>query len=357
MMGRVVLHDLHVAAGGVLAERDGWELPDHYGDPAGEYAAARELAGLIDHSAWGRLLLSGRDRANFLHRLSTNVVEGLLPGQGTATVLTSPTARVIERLIVYVQPERLWTVTAPQNHARVAQYLRGYIFWQDEVRIQDVSAETGMLTVVGPRAAEVIQKAMGITAATLPRHHHLPAGIGGAEALVARGDPLVGDTYHIIAPAEKLSLTWDLLTRAGARPIGLATWETLRVEAGLPAYGRELTGQVTPLDAGLLADISFNKGCYTGQEVIARMYNYEKMPKGLYGLRLARPLPSATKAMVEADGKPIGEVTSAVVSPSLGPIALAILRRAQASLGAEVTVVAEGATVTGRIVALPFVSA
>lgn len=353
-MRRVVLHDVHVAHGGVLAERYGWGLPIHYGDPAGEYTAARTTTGLLDWSAWGRLILAGRDRAAFLHRLSTNVVEGLLPGQGVATVLTSPTARVIERLIVYAKPEHLLAVTAPQNPARVAKYLRGYIFWQDEVSVQDATAETGMLTLVGPRAAEVVRRATGLAVTGLARHHHLSGVIGGGEALMARGDPIAGDAYHVIIPAELLASAWDALVQAGARPVGLEAWEVLRVEAGMPAYGRELSERVTPLDVGLLSDISFNKGCYTGQEVIARMYNYEKMPRGLYGLRLAQPLPLDATPTVEADGKPIGEVTSAVVSPSLGPIALAILRRAQASVGAEVNVLINGQAVAAQVVSLPF---
>lgn len=355
-MERVVLDRKHLSLGGILVGHYGWELPEHYGDPAGEYAAARGGAGLIDRTAWGRLALGGRDRAAFLHRMSTNVVEGLLPGKGVATVLTSPTARIIERPILYAQEGELLAITAPQNRTRVAQYLRGYVFWQDEVTIKDVSGETGMLTLIGPRAAEMILTAAGVAVSDLPRHHYRSGFIAGSKALIARADPIGGDAYNVIAPTESLAATWDALVRAGARPIGLSTWETLRVEVGIPAYGQELSDKVTPLDAGLLADVNFNKGCYTGQEVVARMYNYEKMPKGLYGLRLSQPLPSGKEATVETSGRPAGEVTSVAVSPSLGPIALAILRRALVSTGAEVTVLAAEESIAARVVELPFIS-
>lgn len=355
-MERLVLHDYHLSHGGVWTAYFGWELPEHYGDPVGEYMAVRAGVGLMDRTAWGRLSLTGRDRMALLHRMSTNVVEGLLPGQGVATVLTSPTARIVERLILYTQEERLLALTAPPNRTRVAQYLRGYIFWQDEVSIGDLSGELGMLTLIGPRAAETIQTVAGVAVSDLPRHFYRLGSIAGAEALVARTDPIGGDAYNVLVPTEMLVAVWDALVKAGARPVGLSTWETLRVESGIPAYGRELTEKVTPLDAGLLADISLNKGCYTGQEVIARMYNYEKMPRGLYGLRLAHPLPSGKEATVVADGKPAGEVTSIAVSPSLGPLALAILRRALVSAGMEVTVQVADQSVAGQVVELPFIS-
>jgi folate-binding protein YgfZ len=353
---RLALHDRHLSHGSVLTGYFGWELPEHYGDPVGEYLAARAGTGLIDRTAWGRLVLTGRDRAALLHRMSTNVVEGLLPGQGVATVLTSPTARIVERLILYAQEERLLAITAPQNRTRVAQYLRGYIFWQDEVHIGDLSGELGMLTLFGPRAAETVRTAAGVTVSDLLHHFCRLGFIAGAEALVARADPIGGDAYNVLVPIERLAAAWDALIEAGARPAGLSTWETMRVEAGIPAYGQELTEKVTPLDAGLLADISFNKGCYTGQEVIARMYNYEKMPRGLYGLRLAYPLPSGKEAAVVADGKPAGEITSVAVSPSLGPIALAILRRALVSAGTQVTVQTADRNIAALVVELPFIS-
>ncbi len=288
--------------------------------------------------------------------MSTNVVEGLLPGHGVATVLTTPTARIVERLILYAQEERLLAITAPQNRACVAQYLRGYVFWQDEVSIGDLSGELGMLTLCGPCAAETVRMAAGVTVSDLPRHFYRLGSIAGTDVLIARTDLIGGDAYNVLVPIEMLAAAWDALVGTGARPIGLSAWETLRVESGIPAYGQELTEKVTPLDVGLLADISFNKGCYTGQEVIARMYNYEKMPRGLYGLRLAQPLPSGEEAMVVADGKPAGAVTSVAVSPSLGPIALAILRRALVSAGMQVTVRTADRSIAAQVVELPFIS-
>jgi tRNA-modifying protein YgfZ len=355
-MERTALFAQHIAWGGVPTEYYGWEIPAHYGDPLREYAAARTGAGLLDRSAWGRLALTGRDRAALLHRMSTNVVEGLQPGQGTATVLTSPTARIIERLILYVQGDRLLALTSPQNRGHIAQYLRGFVFWQDEVSIKDVGGEWGLLTLVGPTAAATVQATTGIVVSDLAHHYFRVGTIANTEIIIARTDPVAGDAFNVLAPTEQMEMVWDMLVQAGACPIGLAAWEILRVEAGIPAYGHELSEKVTPLDAGLLADINFNKGCYTGQEVVARMYNYEKMPKGLFGLRLSQPLAPGHEATVMLDGKPVGEVTSSVLSPSLGPIALAILRRAQISPGSVVSVIAADQQVTGQIVELPFVA-
>jgi tRNA-modifying protein YgfZ len=299
-----------------------------------EYAAARTGSVMIDASAWGRLAAAGRDRVDFLHRLSTNDLLKLTAGQGAGTVFTTPIARIIDRTVVYVREDDVLLLTSRGNQARVAQWLRKYIFFNDDVQIKDVTDETGMISLYGASANRVISGITGEDLAALPLHHWRAVPFAGIEMMIARADPLAGSGFHLVFDRAVPTGVWQALLDTGVAPLSEETYQVLRVEAGRPEFGRELGDAYIPLEANLWDDVSFHKGCYTGQEIIARMESRQKLAKRLVGLRFDEPV--ALPASLWVDDHEAGVVTSVAHSPGLGWIGLGYLK---STGGAEAPVV------------------
>jgi aminomethyltransferase len=321
-------------------------------DPAA-YSAALEGAALYASEARGRIWMRDRDRAALLHRLSTNQIEQLRPGQGTDTVLATPIGRIIDLLSVYALDEALLLVTSPGRGPAIAGHLRKNIFFNDKVKLEDATATLGQLALYGPRAAALLG-ALGLPGAELPAHGIVMTGWRDQPLYLARTPALDGGLWLIALPAALAELG-AALRDAGAHPLDEATHEVLRVEAGQGAYGRELSLEYIPLETGLWHAVSFTKGCYVGQEIIARMESRGRLAKSLRGLRFAEPPPlspeaHAPVARLDAGGKEAGDLTSIVESPRYGLIGLAYVRTAHAEPGTRLAV----AGVAGEVVDLPF---
>jgi aminomethyltransferase len=326
-----------------MVEIGGRAVPRHYGDPAAEYRAAREGAGLALRSHEGRLRVLGRDRLDLLQRLSTNELADLEPGQARATVLTTPVARIVDLLWVLNLGESLLCLVGSDRAAAVRRWLTGYIFFRDEVKLSDASTELGQLGLYGPNAAQVAE-ALAPGAAALETDRFIERD----GLIVARGRPLAGAGFHVIAPEARLEAAWAQAVAHGATPIGEDAYQWLRLAAGLPEAEHELTGDYLPLEADLWHAVSFAKGCYVGQEIIARMESRGKLARRLVGVRLEAAVPVG--AEVRAGQTVVGTVTSAATVPGLGPVALSILKTAACEPGTAVSV----AGVSGRVAALPF---
>ncbi len=303
------------------------------------YEAARETAVLVDRSALGVLKITGETRLDLIHRMSTQAVNGLQSGEGTATVLTTDIGRIIDRLILYASSDTVYVLTSENNADNIARYLMRFVFFNDDFQVQDVSGETAVFGIYGPQSQEKLGT-IGFSEVDLPLHHWRQAEIGGITAYLHRTAPIAGDGYLVMCQEADREVLWPHLTESGLAVVDEAAFDYLRIEAGLPRYGRELTGDYIPLEAGLWDDVSFNKGCYTGQEIIARMESRGKLAKKLVKLQLAAPV-SAGTAMT-AVGKNAGSVTSVAVGPQgvigLGYVKTAVLD-ADAQLMAEETAV------------------
>ncbi|GIV97861.1 MAG: glycine cleavage system protein T [Herpetosiphonaceae bacterium] len=303
---------------------------------------------LIDRSSRGRLIMSGRDRVDLLQRLSTNDLRNRAPGQGVETVLTNHIGRIIDLLLVLFLPESLIVVTGPERSEEIAAYLRRNIFFMDQVRVDDYSAEWGQIELYGAEAGAALERVAAVRPADLPLFGHTFMTIDGSEIRLARIRPLAGGGWTAIGPRDSLQQLQTRLLAAGAVAIDSAELDVLRVEAGQPGLP-ELNLEYIPLETGLWDAVSFSKGCYVGQEIIARMESRGKLAKRLMGLRLAE-LPATLPARLEADGKDAGDLTSAVLSPRFGPIGLGYVRTAYAEPGTALSVEGRPATVT----TLPF---
>jgi tRNA-modifying protein YgfZ len=294
------------------------------GDVGTAYEAVRAGAILVDRSGLGMLLFSGETRLDLIHRMSTQAVKNLQNGEGAATVLTTDIGRIIDRLILYATRDKVYALTGEQNADNVARYLMRFVFFNDDFHVEDLSADTAVFAVYGQGAQKLLAQA-GFSDIDLPLHHWRQADLDGATAYLHRTDPVAGDGYYVTCVMADKTAVQERLLAAGITPASEEAFEALRIEAGLPRFGRELTDAYIPLEANLWADVSFTKGCYIGQEIIARMESRGRMAKKLVTLRASEPVEPG--ADITADGKKVGTITSAAVGPH-GPVALGYLKTA-----------------------------
>jgi aminomethyltransferase len=314
-----------------------------------DYRVALEGAVLYDETSAGRILMRGRDRAALLHRLSTNNIEQLKPGQGLRTVLTSSIGRIIDVLSVYALEDALLLVTSPDQGPQVFGLLRKNIFFNDQVTLEPAGRTHTQFALYGATATAVLEQLTN-DAVNLSLHHIADLTIANAPLRVARRAPIGGDGYTLFIPVEHLDNVRAALHEAGVTHLSEATFDILRVEQGYGAFGRELSQEYIPLETGLLDAISFTKGCYVGQEIIARMESRNRLAKQLRGLRLSEAVTAPGK--LDVNGKEAGDLTSVVISPRFGPIALAYVRSAHAEPGTNLSIA--GSDAQGEVVELPF---
>lgn len=290
-------------------------------DPA-VYAAAKETAVLVDRSNLGMLKITGATRLDLIDRMSTQAVKRLQSGEGRATIFTTDIGRIIDRLILYASSDTVYALTS-ENHADpIARYLMRYVFFNDDFHLSDISAETAVFAIYGPQASAKLMAA-GFPEVDLPLHHWRQAVVGSVTAYLHRTDPINGDGYFAMCQASDRDALWNHLVGSGLVAADEAAFDFLRIENGRPRFGRELTLDYIPLEANLWDDISFSKGCYIGQEIIARMDSRGKLAKRLIRLRAAAPI--AVGSEVLAEGKKVGTVTSAAIGPA-GAVALGYVR-------------------------------
>ena len=331
--------------------------PAVYSDAAEEYAAAETAAVLVDRSAMGRLHLKGADALDLLNRLSTNKLNDLEVDQGLYTVVTTNKGRIMDLLFLLRQEDRLLALTSPQARQPISDWIDFYTFIE-EVSVEDHSGESAMIGLAGPRAGDLLDSVGGHEASTLAPNTSAMAEIDGILVLVVRTDFLGAPSYDLVTPAEGARKTWERLLDIGAafeaRPIGTEALELLRIERGIPAHGRELTEDFNPLEANLKAHISFNKECYIGQEVVARLDTYDKVQRRLVGLAWACGYDPSPGADLTAGDRVVGTVTSSA-APLRGPgrIGLGYVRNAHAEPGELLAMDADGDEVEVRVRELP----
>lgn len=311
------------------------------------YRMALEGVVRYDTSARGRIRLTNRDRAELLQRLTTNDLVRLTPGQGARTVLINNHARILDLLTVYALPEHLMITTSPGQGGTLVRYLQGRIFFQDKVAIEDLTDSTIQLDLYGPEAAALIRQATSVDPGDWPLHHIQAASIDTAQVWIARTLPIGGDGFSIFAEQANAQMVQQAFVTA--QPLDAATFDVLRIEQGYPGPRHELSTEYIPLETGLNDAVSFTKGCYVGQEIIARMDSRNRLAKRLMGLRLEQPL--ANGSALRHEEKEVGSITSAAHSPRYGSIGLAYIRTAQAEPGTRLQA-ADGSR--AEVVELPF---
>jgi folate-binding protein YgfZ len=296
--------------------------------------------GLLDRSERGRLALTGAGAREFLNGQVTNDVEALGPGDGCYAAFLTPKGKMLGDLRILDTGDELLLDTERATLQALFDLLRRFSIGHD-VSLHKRTLETALLSLVGPRSRE----AAGVPALADREHAHVPCEVAGHPARAIATDTGV----DVLCAADAAGTVATALLAAGAEPVDEPAAEVLRVERGRPRYGSDLDDTVIPQEAGLNdRAVSFTKGCYVGQETVARLFYKGKPNRTLRGLRLSRP--AEPGSVLRLGEREVGRLASTVVSPRLGAIALALVRR-EAPPGSTVAV---GDDATGAVVELPF---
>jgi folate-binding protein YgfZ len=334
------IHELHAAR---FREEDNWRVPASYGDVKAEYATVREGgAGLIDLSSRGRLRVAGSEAIMFLNGLITNDMKTLPENRWMAAAFPNVQGRLLE--------------TEPATHESVLKTISRFTMAGD-FRVTDLTSETTLLSVQGEGATEIARKVLGEAVAGIPRDGALAIDWKQSVVTVIRATHTGEDGFDLIMDTTEVVAIWDSLIEAGAQPVGHDALEILRIEAGIARYGRDMDETNVVTETNLDDAVSFTKGCYIGQEIIARIKYRGHVAKKLSGLMFEQDEPIETGAVIKsAEGKDIGRVTSVARSPKLKrTVALGYVRYEYLAAGTSVKVTSGELEVAATVGVLPFV--
>ncbi len=270
----------------------------------------------FDEQPYGRIQMRGADSLALLQRLTTNDMLKLQPGHGCQTVLTTPIGRMMDVLHVIHAGDVIWVLTSRDQGPAVYSHLKKNIFFNDKVTLAPAGRSHHQIALYGSNATSWLESNYGVALAQLPLWHaHLHAG-----AFFARVDAVGGDAWRVVLPSDT-PLDASLRTMPALSDAELSLWQ---IEAGIPAYGAELTLDYIPLEAGLWSAINFAKGCYVGQEIIARMESRGRLAKNLTRVRMSH-MHTTPSVITTHTGKEAGMLTRMAESPRYGRIGLAYL--------------------------------
>ena len=303
---------------------------------------------LCDRSGWGLLKISGEDRLRYLHNQSTNDFESLKSGQGCDTMFVTSTARTLDLATAYVTDEAVLVIVSPNRRQQLIKWLDKFIFPFDKVELNDLSTEYIVFSLIGSQSDTLLSKLAVETIIGRKGGEHDLVTIDDVTVRIAVGSGLATSGYTLIVPIADGAAIWSKLTAMGAIPTGDRFWSNLSIQQGRPTPGRELTEDYNPLEAGLWHTISFDKGCYIGQETIARLNTYKGVKQRLWGVRLSQAVTPETPVTIE--DKKVGVLTSYTDTPN-GPFGLAYVRTKAGGAGLQVQV----GDATGELVAVPFI--
>jgi folate-binding protein YgfZ len=355
MANRSPLYEFQSRRGARFGEYHGWEIVEDYGAPLNEYEAVCHHAGAFDLSYLGKLRVSGRDRVRFLHNLVSNDIKNLKTGTGCYATLLTHQGRMESDLYVYAMESEFLLECSPAGRDRLFQSLNKYIV-SDVVTVEDVSTEFCVLSIQGPRSREFLERSLGIPLEHVSLlGHRTIAGSSGPWTVVRR-DRTGCDGYDLWLPFQDAPEVWRRWVEGnGVLPAGHLALDWLRTEAGIPWYGVDMDERNLPMEMGLTsAAISLTKGCYRGQEIVARVIYRGNLGRQLGAVAVDHAEPPARGAEVRAAGTKIGEVTSAIVSPRLQrPLALAVLKTDFLTAGTSVEVTYGTTAHPGKVVTVP----
>jgi glycine cleavage system T protein len=352
------LDETHRRLGATMVEIGVWRLPASYGDTAGEYLAVREGgAGLIDLSSRGRIEVSGSEAVPFLNGLVTNDVKALETGTWMRAAFPNVQGRLIgETRVLRLASDRFLFDMEAASHERVLKTLERFTLAGD-FHVTDLTAESALISAQGASAAEIIKATLGEEAALVKRGRVHFAKWNNQSLHVIRASETAEDGFDLFIAAPAAAPLWDKLTARGARAVGFDALDILRIEAGVPRYGVDMDETNVVLEAVADDAVSFTKGCYIGQEIIARIHWRGHVAKKLTGLIFDEQ--GETKRddkIIAVDGKEIGRLTSITFSPRLNRlIALGYIKYDYLASGTEVRVRSAEGELAAQVADLPFV--
>ena len=360
---QLALDEIHRESGAVMTERDGWLVPASYGDELLEYATVRERgAGLLDLSSRGRLLVTGSEAVAFLNGLITNDMKTLAENQWMPAVFPNVQGRLLASVRIIriadaqsnkaAQPTFVLE-TEPATRDRVFQIIQKFTLAGD-FHVTDLTTDTALLSLQGKAAGEKLAAVLGEAAAGLAREEVTQCAYTEDQIIVLRATHTAADGFDLIVKTANAAKLWREFVATGARPIGDDALEVLRIEAGIPRYGQDIDDTTVVTETNLDDAVSYTKGCYVGQEIIARIKYRGHVAKKLRGLVFdgSGAIPTGA-AITSAEDKEIGRITSSTYSPHLGcRVALGYVKYDYIATGTQVKAEERRA----GIVDLPFVN-
>jgi folate-binding protein YgfZ len=331
-----------------------------YADIESEYAALRQSAVVVDRSHRTRMSFEGDRRLDTLTGLVTNDVGALQPGAGQYAAALTPRGKIIADLRIFARETELLVDVPPRASAGWTTMIRKFVNPRTTRYVDrtDALADVG---VFGPRSRLVVAAMTGVNAdalGSLAPYASLTGKLGDGSVFIVRAPDIGLEGYDLLVPSDARSTVWRRAIELGAAPLGVAAWEIARIEAGRPEWGVDIDDSTIPQEANFdeLHAISYTKGCYTGQETVARVHFRGHVNRHLRGLLHGGgvPLPRGAELVGQSD-KPAGEIRSSAISPRLGGVALGMVRR-EITPGAEVRVRWEGGEAVANVIALPFAS-
>lgn len=358
-MKRSALAALHEARGAHWMEHHGWEIPAYYSDVAQEYKAVQEGVGLIDRSHRQKLRITGRDRRTWLHGQVTQDVEGLPDWRGAYSTIITPQGKMVCDLRIFATPDEL-ILDAPAGTAQpLAEYLDRFLV-MERAEIEDLTDRWALLSLQGPLSSCALEAALGQGAAALPMWGFRSRPCGGTHVCVARTPTCGEDGFEIFVPAEIAPELWAALSQSrrefAVHSVGQQALNIRRVEAGIPWWGAELDSSIVPLEARLDHAVHLHKGCYVGQEIIARIDARGHVNNLLAGFFVHGDRFPEAGAPIHLGDRKVGRVSSALHSLRLDrPIALGYLRREHQEPGTRVLAHSPEGPIELEVTPLPFI--
>ena len=358
MSKRSALHAIERAASAVFGEWFGWELPARFADPTVEHRAVRNSAGLIDLSYRGILELTGKDSGRFLNGMVTNDVKSLEPGSGQYAAMLTAHGKLVADMRIYRLAHGYWLDLHEELIPKVRDVLERHLI-ADQVAIRERNAEFVMVGLQGPGSVELVSWLEIGEVKGLAEYQHIETTFEGVPVRVVRASETGEEGFVLAVPLSSAATVWLALLQAGRhkelRPVGMEALNILRLEAGIPWYGLDMDETTLLQEAGLERAASFSKGCYLGQETVARVAHRGHVNWHLVGLLIeGDEVPDVgTKLLYEQ--REVGRITSAVFSLTLSrPIALGYVRREQMAPGTILELQTQKGTAFAKIVPLPF---
>jgi aminomethyltransferase len=354
---RTALFEAHRALGARIVPFGGFEMPLQYAGIYAEHAAVRARAGLFDVSHMAQIEVTGPEAAAWLDRLTVNDVASLQPLRARYNVFTDERGGARDDTIVYRLSGRWLVVVNAANANAMWEYLaaaRG-----PGVELANRHGERALLAIQGPRSAEIVGPLTALDLGALRNYACAEGRVAGVPAVVARTGYTGEDGFELFVDADDAVAVWDALMRAGRPvglvPCGLGARDVLRLEAGMPLYGHEISADITPLQAGLERVVKFDKAAFPGKAALAAQAAADAFPR-IVGIVLDGRVPARPGYPVHRDGMLVGEVRSGAIAPSVGnkSIATALIEKAAATVGTRVTVQVRGTDHPGAVVGLPF---
>ena len=353
---RTPLFDVHRALGARIVPFGGFEMPVQYAGILAEHDAVRKRAGLFDLSHMAQFELRGTEVGAWADELTVNRVASMKPLQARYNIFTNAAGGAHDDVIFYRLPDRWLVIVNAGNAHKIWAYLQAAR--RGDVALTDLRGESALIAVQGPRSVEVLAPLVAADIAALAYYTCVETKAGGAAAVVARTGYTGEDGFEVFLPADAAEGLWDALlteSRGVLAPCGLGARDVLRLEAGMPLYGHELTEEITPLQAGIGWAVKFAKPSFTGKAALEAQAAAGDYPR-IAGIVLDGRIPARAGYRVLRDGAVAGEIRSGSIAPSVGnkSIATALLDAASAPAGTRLGVEVRGTEYPATTVVLPF---